>query len=87
MEKRRSPDRRQEHMFVSKDRRVGPFDRRDSTDRREEILSEREKIERIRAFKAKDQAVSSQAPLFTKKRLILLGAALLLLIAVLYLSP
>ena len=87
MEKRKVADRRQDHMFVSDDRRTGPYDRRSPVVRREEIEAEQEKIERIRAFKAKDQAASSAAPLFTTKRLILLGAAALALIVVLFLFP
>ena len=86
MERRKSTDRRQEHLFVSEDRRSGPFDRRDKGHRRREIKEEREKIERIRAFKAKDRAASSASPpLFTKKRLVWMGLAILVLVVVLYL--
>lgn len=86
MERRKIADRRQKHIFVSEDRRSGPFDRRDKNHRRLEIEEEREKIERIRAFKAKDRAASSASPpLFTKKRLTWMGLALLALVVVFYL--
>ena len=86
MEKRKSADRRQEHLFVSEDRRTGPFDRRSPVSSREEREAEREKIERIRAFKARDRAASSESPpLFTKKRLVWMGLAILGLVVVLYL--
>jgi len=86
MEKRKAADRRQDHIFVSADRRSGPFDRRDKNHRRREIEEEREKIERIREFKARDRAASSASPpLFTKKRLVWLGLAILGLVVVLYL--
>ena len=84
MEKRKMDDRRQEHLFVSNDRRTGPYDRRSPALGREEIQAEREKIERIRAFKAKDRASSADQPLFTPKRLIFLGLALLVLVAILF---
>lgn len=88
MERRKTTDRRQEHIFVSEDRRSGPFDRRDTGHRRRDIEEEREKIERIRAFKAKDRAASSSSsspPLFTKKRLVWMGLGLLGLVVVFYL--
>jgi hypothetical protein len=86
MERRKTADRRQEHIFVSEDRRSGPFDRRDKVHRRRDIEEEREKIERIRAFKAKDRAASSASPpLFTRKRLVWMGLALLGLVVVFYL--
>jgi hypothetical protein len=87
MDKRKNLERRQDHLFVSDDRRSGPFDRRRTGTRREEIEAEREKIERIRAFKAKDQAhaASSTAPVLTKKKLIFLGAAVLAIVTILLL--
>jgi len=86
MERRKAADRRQKHIFVSEDRRSGPFDRREKNHRRQEIEEEREKIERIRAFKAKDRAASSASPpLFTKKRLVWMGLAILGLVVVFYL--
>ena len=86
MERRKITDRRQEHIFVSEDRRSGPFDRRDKGHRLREIEEERQKIERIRAFKAKDRAASSASPpLFTTKRLVWMGLALLGLMVVFYL--
>ncbi|BBO75880.1 hypothetical protein DSCW_32970 [Desulfosarcina widdelii] len=86
MERRKITDRRHKHIFVSEDRRSGPFDRRDKGHRRQEIEEEREKIERIRAFKAKDRAASSTSPpLFTKKRVVWMGLAILVLVVVLYL--
>jgi len=73
-------------MFVSEDRRSGPFDRRDKNHRLRDIEEEREKIERIRAFKARDRAASSASPpLFTKKRLTWMSLAILALVMVLYL--
>ena len=86
MERRQTAERRQEHIFVSDDRRSGPFDRRQKSHRRRDIEEEREKIERIRAFKARDRAASSESPpLFTKKRLVWMGLAILGLVVVLYL--
>lgn len=86
MERRKTADRRQEHIFVSADRRSGPFDRRQKSHRHRDIEQEREKIERIRAFKARDRAASSASPpLFTRKRLVRMGLALLALVVVLYL--
>jgi len=84
MEKRKKVDRRQDHLFVSDDRRTGPYDRRSPALGREEIEAEREKVERIRAFKAKDRSTPSAQPLFTPKRLVFLGLALLLLVAILF---
>ena len=84
MEKRKSTDRRKAHLFVSNDRRTGPFDRRSSKSRHEEIESEKEKIARIRAYKAKDKAASSAPSLFTPKRLVFLGVALLILFMLLF---
>jgi hypothetical protein len=87
MERRKNADRRQEHIFVSEDRRSGPYDRREKNHRRQEIEEEREKIERIRAFKAKDRAASSASlPLFTKKRLVWMVLAILVVVVVLYFS-
>jgi len=84
MEKRKMVDRRQAHLFVSDDRRTGPYDRRSPALGREEIEAEREKIERIRAFKTKDRTAPADQPLFTPKRLVFLGLALLMLVAVLF---
>jgi hypothetical protein len=87
MERRKTAERRQEHIFVSEDRRSGPFDRRHKSHRRRDIEEEREKIERIRAFKARDRTASSASPpLFTKKRLAWMGLAILILAAVLVFS-
>lgn len=86
MERRKKADRRQEHIFVSEDQRSGPFDRRQKSHRRRDVEEEREKIERIRAFKARDRAASSASPpLFNKKRLVWMGLALLALVVVTYL--
>ena len=84
MERRKSADRRQDHVFVSNDRRTGPFDRRSSKSRREEIAAERAKIARIQAYKAKDKAADSAQPLFTPRRMAFLGLALLILVAMLF---
>ena len=84
MEKRQSVDRRQEHLFVSDDRRSGPYDRRRPPSRREEIEAEKEKIARIQAFKAMKTTADTSQPLFTPKRLALLGLALVLLLAMLF---
>jgi hypothetical protein len=87
MERRKTADRRQEHSFGSEDRRSGPFDRRQDSHLRRDILEEREKIERIRAFKARDRSASSESsPLFTKKRLVWMGLAILVLVLVLVFS-
>ena len=77
MERRKAKDRRQVHMFVSKDRRDGPFDRRDDETRRREVEREREKIERIRAYKQKNKAPLPARPMITKKRMIVVGIVLL----------
>ena len=80
MERRKGEDRRQTHVFVSDDRRDGPYERRDDEARRQERERERKKIERIRAFKEKDKAPAPVAPLITKKRLIFLGLVLLVFV-------
>jgi hypothetical protein len=86
MERRILADRRQMHVFVFEDRRSGPFDRRDKNHRRREVEEQREKIERIRAFKARDKAAASASPpLLTRKRLTWIGLAFLLLVVVLFL--
>ena len=79
MERRKTEDRRQVHVFVSDDRRDGPYERRDDEARRLEREREREKIKRIRAFKEKDKAPPSVAPMITKKRLVYIGLALLVI--------
>ncbi len=84
MERRQIANRRQEHLFVSNDRRTGPYDRRKPRSRRAEIEAEREKIARIQAYKAKDKAVDATQPLFTTKRLVVVGITLLVLIAILF---
>ena len=84
MERRQSADRRQEHLFVSDDRRTGPYDRRGPKGRRKEIIAEREKIARIQAYKARDKTASSAQPLFTPKRLVFLGVALVVLVVMLF---
>ena len=81
MERRKGEDRRQVHVFVSEDRRDGPFERRDDETRRREREREREKIERIRAFKHKDKAPLPARPMITKKRMMVVGIVLLVLVA------
>ena len=51
MERRKTEDRRQFHVFVADDQREGPYERRDDDARRWEREQEKAKIERIRAFK------------------------------------
>ena len=85
MERRKTEDRRQVHVFVSDDRRDGPYERRDDEARRRERERERKKIERIRAFKEKDKAPGPAAPMITKKRLIYLGLVLLVFIVAVWL--
>ena len=77
MERRKGEDRRQVHVFVSEDRRDGPFERRDDETRERE----REKIERIRAYKQKDKAPLPTRPMITKKRMIVVGIVLLAWVA------
>ncbi len=77
MERRKTDKRRQVHMFVSDDRRDGPYERRDDEARRREREREKEKIDRIRAFKEKDNVPPSATPMITKKRLVYIGLALL----------
>ena len=81
MERRKAEDRRQVHVFVSEDRRDGPFERRDDETRRREREREREKIERIRAYKQKDKAPLPTRPMITKKRMIVVGIVLLAWVA------
>jgi hypothetical protein len=85
MEKRKRADRREAHLFVADERRKGPHERRGADSRLLERERERQKIERIRAFKEKDKTVSHSAPLFTKKRLLYLGLALLVVMVALLL--
>jgi hypothetical protein len=81
MERRKGEDRRQVHVFVSEDRRDGPFERRDDETRRREREREREKIERIRAYKQKEKAPLPARPMITKKRMIVVGMVLLAWVA------
>jgi hypothetical protein len=85
MERRKIAKRREVHLFVADERRKGPFDRRGAETRFLEREREREKIERIRAFKQKDQNPSKDTPLFTKKRLVYLGLILIIVLGVLFL--
>lgn len=80
MERRKSEDRRQVHVFVSDDRRDGPHERRDDEARRRERERERKKIERIRAFKEQDNAPLPATPIITRKRLVYIGLALLVFV-------
>jgi cell division protein FtsN len=80
MERRRTDDRRQVHMFVSDDRRDGPYERRDDEIRRREREREREKIESIRSFKEKEHVPPPATPMITPKRLIYFGLALLVVV-------
>ena len=77
MERRKTDDRRQVHIFVSDDRRDGPYERRDDGTRRREREREREKIIKIRSFKEKDNLPLPATPMITKKRLVYIGLALL----------
>lgn len=81
MERRKSPDRRREHVFVSQDRRQGPYDRRGVEARLRTGRREREKIERIRAFKKKEPAVSPAPGLLTGRRLVTAALIVLILVA------
>ena len=83
MERRKAKDRRQVHVFVSEDRRDGPFDRRDDETRRRERERERAKIEKIRAYKQKDKAPAR--PMVTKKRMMVVGIVLLVWVAAVWL--
>ncbi len=85
MERRKTDKRRKVHMFVSDDRRDGPYERRDDETRRREREREREKIERIRSFKEKDNVPSPATPMITKKRLIYVGMVVLVLLVALFL--
>ncbi len=80
MERRKAEARRQVHVFVSDDRRDGPYERRDDEARRGERERERKKIARIRAFKEKDKAPPPATPVITQKRLIYIGLALLAIV-------
>lgn len=80
MERRKEPDRRQTHMFVSNERRTGPFDRRGADMRRLEREEEIRKIEKLRAYRQKDSTPPPAAPLLTRKRLVYIGIALVLIL-------
>ena len=80
MERRKTDGRRQVHMFVSDDRRDGPYERRDDVTRRRERERERQKIESIRSFKEKNNVPSPATPMITPKRLIYIGLALLVVV-------
>ncbi len=86
MERRKTDKRRQVHMFVSDDRRDGPYERRDDEARRREREREREKIDKIRAFREKDNVPLSATPMITKNRLVYIGLALLVVVAVMLLQ-
>jgi hypothetical protein len=85
MERRKAEDRRQVHVFVSDDRREGPYERRDDEARRRERERERKKIERIRAFKEKDNVPPPAAPMITQKRLVYLALVLLVFVVAVFL--
>ncbi len=85
MERRKTENRRQVHLYVADDRRAGPFDRRGDDIRRRERIKEREKIERIRAFKDKDKSSPTGTPMMTRKRLVFAGLALLVIVVALML--
>lgn len=85
MERRKTPDHRKVHMFVSNERRKSPHDRRGTDTRRLQRDREREKIESIRAFKDKDNASSPVAPLITKKRLVYFCLGLLIIVVAVFL--
>ena len=85
MERRETADRRQDHLYVANERRSGPHDRRNASTRQREREAERAKIEKIRAFKQKDQSASRGKPLFTTQRLLILGGILLVILIALLL--
>jgi hypothetical protein len=85
MERRMTADRRLIHVFVADERRSGPYNRRGAETRHRERDAEKEKIERIRAFKKQSHPSRSATPLITKKRLIYLSLALLLIVVALFL--
>jgi len=87
MERRETIDRRGVHMFVADERREGPYDRRGAEDKRLEREREKEKIERIRAFKERDNVPPPAQPLMTKQRLVILAAAGVAIAIVLWLLP
>lgn len=80
MERRTTATRRQEHLFVADDRRAGPYDRRGDDARRLERMREREKIERIRAFKSRDKAAPPDTMTITKKQLVYVGLFLVVIV-------
>jgi hypothetical protein len=86
MERRKIPDRRQQHTFFSDDRRSGPFDRRNADARLWERAQEMEKIKQIREYKERDVASStpSATSMFTPRRLVAIGVAVLLLVILLF---
>lgn len=85
VERRQLADRRKVHIFVSDERRKGPFDRRGAESRRLSQVREREKIEKFQSFKKQQEASAPTAsPMLTKKQLFIVGLALLLLVVVLF---
>ena len=86
MERRQGADRRQMHVFVSEDRRTGPFDRRGAAGRQHERMQEKQAIERIRAYKEKDKADRKTAPRLTRKQVTYLSLALLIILVIVILA-
>lgn len=85
MERRKNEERRQVHVFVSNERRVGPYDRRGTESRRIERERERKKIESLRAYREKSNVPLAAAPMITRNRLLYLALALLVILVTLFL--
>lgn len=81
MERRKIPDRRKVHLFISEERRTGPFDRRNADVRRRERAEELKKIQDIRRFRERDPVspTPAGADYPGRKKLVAVGVALLLL--------
>ena len=86
MERRKTPDRRKVHMYISKERRTGPFDRRNADVRRRERAEELKKIQSLRQFKNSETSPSSPVAIDSpgRKKLVAVGVALLLLAIALF---
>lgn len=86
MERRKLADRRRMHVFVSDERRTGPFDRRNADARRRDRAEEMKKISEIRKFKEEEASrpVPASATTPRRKQLLVLGIVVLLLAIALF---
>ncbi|WP_155323849.1 hypothetical protein [Desulfosarcina ovata] len=83
MERRIGIDRRQVHMFVANERRIGPYDRRGADTRRQERAQQIKKIDTIRSYKEKTRSASGVSPAFSSRRMVYVGVILLIILVIL----